>query len=425
MDGQLLRFRVKNHRSLRDEQELSFIASGQDGTGLIHPTGLEEAVVPVAVMYGANASGKSNVIDALVFMQHAVSASQRRWEPTGGVPRQPFALGREKTEVSAFAVEIMLAGVRYEYGFSVDDEIVQEEWLSAWPHGRKQEWFSREQQSFDFGRSLHGENRSIEALTRPNSLFLSAAAQNNHEQLAPVFQWFADRMRVAMRRVGQIPSHSNWWKQFVPDKAGLHSKRLRERVSSLLAAADLGIDDFRVTEERFEVPVGIASTGFDDSKSFTRQRLSFSHGGARAQTWLDLGVESTGTQLLVSLIPVLLPLLDQGGILAIDELNSLHPMMSLALVKMFQDPARNPNGSQLLFNTHESSLLGTLLADPPPLRRDQVWLTEKDKEGATHLYPLTDYTPRSTENLERGYLQGRYGAVPFFGSFDGGAKVGE
>jgi hypothetical protein len=90
-------------------------------------------------------------------------------------------------------------------------------------------------------------------------------------------------------------------------------------------------------------------------------------------------------------------------------------MLALAIIRLFQDPKRNPHGTQLLFNTHDASLLGNLLSDPPPLRRDQVWLTEKDKEGASHLYPLTDYKPRASENLERGYLQGRYGAVPFLG----------
>jgi AAA15 family ATPase/GTPase len=93
-------------------------------------------------------------------------------------------------------------------------------------------------------------------------------------------------------------------------------------------------------------------------------------------------------------------------------------MLALAIVRLFQDPTKNPRGAQLLFNTHESTLLGNLLSDPPPLRRDQVWLTEKDRDGATHLYPLTDFKPRPTENLQRGYLQGRYGAIPFIDSLD-------
>jgi AAA15 family ATPase/GTPase len=126
--------------------------------------------------------------------------------------------------------------------------------------------------------------------------------------------------------------------------------------------------------------------------------------------------------VLVSILPHLVHILEEGGLLAIDELNSLHPTLALAIVQLFQDPAKNPRGAQLLFNTHESTLLGSMLTDPPPLRRDQVWLTEKDRDGATHLYPLTDLSPRPTENLQRGYLQGRYGAIPFIGALDWATK---
>jgi uncharacterized protein len=425
MEGQLLRFRVTNHRSLRDEQELSFVASasGKDDPRLLRPEGLDEAVLPVCAMYGANASGKSNVIHALGFMQHAVVSSQRLWEPTEGVPIDPFALSDEPFETCTFIVDIMLGGVRYEYGFAVDAETVREEWLYAWPTARKQEWFSREKQRFSFNRTLRGENKAIEALTRPNSLFLSAAAQNNHEQLTPVFEWFSLYLRGSgnMRFRRTAP----WWKQFATEAAGEEAERLRTQVRTLLRAADLGIVDFRVTEE--SAPSDDEEEDRPSNKMPRRQQLSFAHRAGERAAWLDLEEESTGTQALVGLLPTLLPLLDRGGMIAIDELNSLHPMLAMALLQIFQDPARNPKGAQLLFNTHDSSLLGTLLADPAPLRRDQIWFTEKDKDGATHLYPLTDYTPRAAENLERGYLQGRYGAVPFLGSFDwnGSSKAEE
>lgn len=427
-DGQLLRFRVSNYRSLRDEQELSFMAStaGKDDPRLLHPDGLDEAVVPVCAMYGANASGKSNVLKALGFMQHAVFASHRLWAPTEAVPREPFALGAENENVSTFIADLMLAGVRYEYGFALDDEAVREEWLRAWPNGRKQEWFSREDQKFDIGRALHGENKAIESITRPNSLFLSAAAQNNHEQLTPIFEWFASRLQGGKPSMNSA-SATSWWKQFASKGAGQEADALRQQVRALLRAADLGIEDFSVTEE---LAARAVRYGKDEQLNawlrqipqLSQQQLRFAHRAGGKSAWLDLEQESTGTQTLVAMMPILLPLLASGGVLAIDELSSLHPMLALALVQLFQDPQRNPRGVQLLFNTHDSSLLGNLLSDPPPLRRDQIWLTEKDQEGATRLYPLTDYTPRAAENLERGYLQGRYGAVPFLGSFDPSAS---
>lgn len=408
MDGQLIEFRTQNHRSLRDEQTLSLVAAENTHPGLIHSAGLNESLVPVAAIYGANASGKSNVLNALAYMAQAVAYSQIGWEPDAGTQRQPFLLNPEGKPPSMFAVQMMVAGVRYEYGFAVSDDAVVEEWLNAWPAGRKQEWYSRDGQSFDFGRNLPGENKAIEALTRPNSLFLSAAAQNNHPQLTPIFQWFSKRLRVlgVYDPTGKILKHLNalgFWKQFseknAPQGTLFPDDRdgRRNRVRALLTSSDLGIEDFMV----------------DPDPSLRRAMPIFAHQSKEdgGRVWFQLNQESTGTQVLVNMLPDLLHILEEGGVLAIDELNSLHPTLALALVQLFQDPSKNPKGAQLLFNTHESTLLGNLLSDPPPLRRDQVWLTEKDREGATHLYPLTDFKPRPTENLQRGYLQGRYGAV--------------
>ncbi len=413
MEGQIVRFRFSNHRSLRDEYELSFVASAsdQEDPRLLRPKGLDETVLPVCAMYGANASGKSNVIDALCFMQEAVLFSHRQWEPTEPIPRRPFALGDMRSKPSTFIVDLVLAGVHYEYGFALDDQVVREEWLRAWPNGRRQEWFSRDEQEFQFGRLLRGENKAIEALTRPNSLFLSAAAQNNHEQLTPVFEWFATRMHSGDTR--SAATDSSWWKQFTAPRLAPAAKHLREQIRHLLRSADLGIEDFRVNE-------GDTDRG-TRYRGAQQQQLRFEHRAGSRTAWLELEDESTGTQALVAILPVLLPVLDRGGLLAIDELNAFHPMLALALLQMFQDPEKNPRGAQLLFNTHDSTLLGNLLSEEPPLRRDQVWLTEKNKDGATELCSLTDYTPRNTENLERGYLQGRYGAVPFLGAFGLGA----
>lgn len=425
VDGQLIEFRVQNHRSLRDEQVLSFVAAGDGHPGLIHATGINEALLAVAAIYGANASGKSNVLDALAFMAKAVALSHRVWQPDSGVPRQPYLLTQDKSAPSVFAAQMMVDGSRYEFGFAVTDDEVVEEWLNAWPSGRKQEWYSRDRRSFDFGRNLAGENKAIEALTRPNSLFLSAAAQNNHPQLTPIYHWFSRRLRVlgfsgATSHDLRVRTSARWWEQFSEKNLTLPNvlpelDRRRAQVRSLLTSSDLGIDDFMVEEERSG-----ASRGHQADSALRRPRLTFAHDNKSGpgRIWFELEQESTGTQVLVSMLPHLLDILDEGGLLAIDELNSLHPTLALAIVQLFQDPAKNPRAAQLLFNTHESTLLGNLMTDPPPLRRDQVWQTEKDRDGATHLYPLTDFKPRPTENLQRGYLQGRYGAIPFIGSLD-------
>jgi hypothetical protein len=137
------------------------------------------------------------------------------------------------------------------------------------------------------------------------------------------------------------------------------------------------------------------------------------HSGSEA--WLPLEQESQGTRTLFELAPPLIRALRRGSVLAIDELEaSLHPLLAAHVVRQFHDPETNPRNAQIIFTTHDTNLLGTTLGDPL-LRRDQIWLTEKDREGATSLYPLSDYKPRKAENIERGYLQGRYGAIPFLG----------
>ncbi len=421
MDGQLVLFRTQNHRSLRDQQELSFVSSGGDDAWLLRPAGIEDALLPVAAIYGANASGKSNVLNALEFARNAVVFSQSQWHPDEGIARrQFFEFENQRNKPSLYVFQIMLGGVRYEYGFAVDSMRVVEEWLCAWPQGRRQEWFSRDGQKFQFGRAIEGEKKAIETLTRTNSLFLSAAAQNNHAQLTPIFQWFSMRLRcegppTAERSRYGASFHDSFWSPLTDDHIqNESSSRRREQIRSLLASADLGIYDFSVDERP------IPQVGRSEFGPRVHRRFSFSHkaGDNTDGAWLELAQESTGTKGLLNLLPALFQVLERGGLVTIDELNALHPMLALAVVRLFQDPKRNVHGAQLLFNTHEPSLLGTMLSDPPPLRRDQVWLTEKDPNGSTRLYPITDYKPRPAENLERGYLQGRYGGVPFVETLD-------
>jgi AAA15 family ATPase/GTPase len=141
--------------------------------------------------------------------------------------------------------------------------------------------------------------------------------------------------------------------------------------------------------------------------------MEFKHQSAEGPVGLSLNQQSRGTQAWFSLAGPILGTLDLGSLLCIDELDaSLHPYLAREVIRLFQDPKKNPNDAQLLFNTHDTTLLGNLLGEPG-LHRDQIWFVEKDQEGASHLYPLTDFKPRKFENVERGYLQGRYGAIPF------------
>jgi predicted ATPase len=407
----LIWFRLANHRSIRDEQVLSLEPGNVDGGGERVRAADGLRLLPSLAIYGANASGKSNVLGGLAFMRHAVVNSHRFFSPDGGVPRQPFAWGDKVTEPSLFEIAFKIDGVRYEYGFCTDDQRFTEEWLYAYPSARKQTWFERDGDELKFGEHLHGENRTIEKVTRPNSLFLSAAAQNSHAQLSPVFRWFA---AIRGHNLSAPPSQSlplsprtrfaQWWTQ-------------RTSTSVEGQASSSALDDHDLSKVRFRDLLRTADFGIEDVEvpdaRVLSSRVMVKHRSERDDAWLSLQDESHGTQQVFALAPVALDALASGAPLLVDELEaSLHPLLSLKLVEMFHDPQQNPRNAQLLFTTHDTTLLGSLLGSEP-LRRDQVWLTEKDDEGATRLYPLTDFRPRKEENLERGYLQGRYGAIPF------------
>lgn len=390
-----------------------------------HVAGYDEDLLPVAALYGANASGKSNVLGALAFMREAVLESHRSWSPDQGVPREPFAWGPRRIEPSLFEATILVDGIRYEYGFTATDESFVEEWLYAWPNGKKQTWLERDEAaSFKFGEHLRGENKLIEDVTRKNALFLSAAVQLKHEQLMPIFLWFRQLETVNMdwrRRTffysAQPPTEYLLMHLLNEDRAP--SPRMSENEAllssfrTLLRSSDTGIVDFRIEQ------VGPDETGAStDRRPRARRRpqISLKHECA-SEAWLPLTEESNGTQTLFRLALPILIAVRNGTAVLVDELEaSLHPTLAQQIVRQFNDPTTNPRNAQLIFSTHDTNLLGSILGEPA-LRRDQVWLTEKDRDGATVLYPLTDYKPRLAENLERGYLQGRYGAIPFLENF--------
>lgn len=404
----LIRFRASNFRSIHETVEL--VLQGQR---------TRRSNVPgssVAAIYGANASGKSNVLRALAFARNAALSSHRQWNPTGPPPRRTFALNESaRSEPSLFEVDALVEGTRYQYGFALGPQVVEEEWLYAYPEGRRRLLFTRDDQEFDFGRGLKGSNRAIADLVRPNSLFLSAAAINNHEGVQPIYRWF-DQMNF----VGLATSDPSQNRLTI----GMLDDDDRSDVERMLAVADLGITGVAVRHEEIDQAFAtalkdlIASVVGDQEKiesiapGNTQPMVEFKHMTASGETIdISLSNESRGTQMWFAHIGPVLTALRQGSVLVVDELDtSLHPRLSSEFIRLFDDPETNPRGAQLIFSTHDTTLLGNLVRHR--LARDAVWFTEKDNTGATHLYPLTDFRPRSTEALERGYLQGRYGAVP-------------
>jgi AAA15 family ATPase/GTPase len=430
----LIAFRVKNYRSISDEQEISFLRSARmrsSSVGAVE-AGWEPSVTTVAALYGGNASGKSNILNALAFMASAVADSHSDWKPEREIPYHPFRLNsRWVNEPSWFEVDIRLgSGLRLQYGFEHDRKRFLREWLYAYPNGRRQTWFERDHLNKDgeewyFGKALGGPNRLVADTTRPNSLFLSAAATSQHKRLSRVYRWFTanlgladstnreDRMRFTVRRLDEDP-----------DTASV--------VTGLLKHADLGICDIAVrrresSDEEREQVLKVARSvvtdreiGPDDelverilAQIGTSVELVHKCADGESVT-LPFDAESLGTQSLVALAGPVLDSLAKGTTLLVDEVDtSLHPRLVAEIVRLYKSPASNPRQAQLIFSTHDTSLLGGLIGEEPILDRDQIWFVKKDGSGRSELYPLSDFSPRKLENLERGYLQGRYGAVPF------------
>jgi hypothetical protein len=351
-------------------------------------------------------------------MSLAVQSSYRGWAPDGPIPTQPFQLDQASARrPSLFEVDVLLRGVRYTYGFRLDGSKVREEWLYAFPRNRRTLFFKRDAEAsspFTFGRALSGKNRSIQELTRPNSLFLSVAAQNNHKALLPLYNWF-ERLSVIYNPKGLLV-------ELTANLCG--DEGTKAMVTRMLSAADLGVTDVHFRKEPFNEKVGKFIDAWSDAvvgapvpdhlRNLTRISVLHKGDGGRSIA-LPMEQESDGTFAFFSLLGPILAARANGSVLCVDELDaSLHPLLAAQIVRLFNDPKTNPRNAQLIFTTQDTNLLDTGL-----LRRDQVWFTEKDGEGRSHLYPLTDYKPRKNENLERGYLQGRYGAVPFLGSLAG------
>ena len=413
----LVRFRVVNHRSFREEQELSF------ATGLSHRRGLEMPqvgvpVLPAMAIHGANASGKSNVLDALQFFAQAVRRSYRSWNPDGGVPRSPFAFCAEPAvEPSTFEVDFVAEGARWVYGADLDSQRVTHEWLYQYGESRRRRTlFERNAKEFSFGATFSGPNQTIAKLTRGNSLFLSTAAQNGHEGVMPVWRWFR---KIRFADPGDLTARQSF-------TTGLLDKpELRAVVMQAMKAADFGLVDLKVVEteipeaaRRFvELIARESSPPTEVPSNLTRSEVQFKHAAGTHSAFLDWEDESHGTRAWFGLLGPMLLVLREGSLLCFDELDHhLHPLLVEQIVTAFQDPRVNRHGAQLLFTTQRTfDLRPSPSSDSgePVLDRDQIWLTEKEPSGESRLYPLSNYRPRRRQNLERAYLQGRFGGVPY------------
>ena len=417
----LIEFRVKNFRSLRDEQTLSLVAdkdkSLQESSTM--PSGIKAAPTLLRSMaiFGPNAGGKSNLIKALQFMRAVVAESASVMQPGQAFHTQSFRF--EATSVAQpteFDVSFVLDGIRYQFGFALTAQRITREYLLVYKAFKPQLWFERyfDEESgkdlYDFGTGLKGPKSVWEGATRPNALFLSMAVQLNSEQLQPVFAWFVKQLAI-FNEITPLGQHFSIEMLRKPEG--------KRAICDFLTSADISISDIEVVTRK----VSGQAVHFDMAAEKTEVRneeqevheLLFHHVTDHGEAVFSLGDESMGTRNLLFLTGPVLEILDKGMVLVVDELSSsLHPLLVRRLVELFQNSRFNKKGAQLIFTSHDTSLL-----DQDLFRRDQIWFVEKDRDQASKLYPLSDFSPRKNEALERGYLMGRYGALPFLGDWSG------
>ena len=419
----LLRFAVENHRSIRERQEMSFVASTlKDRADGLIPCGAvkSRSVVPAAVIYGANASGKTNMVSAVETMQWMVLWSHVKGGPGSGIPRQKFMLDPDWAEKpSNFEIDFMLGSVRYHYGFEATDRAFSSEWLYESPRAHSRKLFERQEQKFEFGRGLKGQNQNIVKLARPNSLFLSVAAQNGHELLTRIYKYFQNMIFTGTHPKPHIEKPTIFESGIID----LENADIDDRVIDFLNSIDTGICGFQRiptlvserTGQHFQdvVPEGhthyVVPSGFREGETQKMEKLVLAHRGKNGEgVCFTLDLESSGTRRMLAILGKAFEAIDEGVPVFIDELDlSLHTAASEAILRLFCSRELNPNGSQMLATTHDTNLMKSDF-----LRRDQLWFAEKSRDGRTEIYPLTDFRTRKDDNIELGYRQGRYGAVP-------------
>ena len=445
----LIQFSVANYRSFKDEVTFSMLASSLKAK---HPELNKKNLFAAhggvnlltsAAIYGANASGKSNLIAAMSFMRHFVihSANVKEEGDAEGIEVEPFRLSTETdTEPSFFEVVFIAKEQRYRYGFEVTAERVEAEWLYVAPKARESKLFEREGDKITLGEKFKSEGRDLAERTRPIALFLSVCAQFKGEIAEEVLDWFRS-LGITTGLMDRDNSMRRFTERMFRDKDSAKA------IDTLLTQLDLGIEAIQV--EKMTIPTPNLQPLPDDAPEELRRLhnearkleaalesiqealgeiADFSSGErevvrtvhrkvgdgdqSNMEELFDLDEhESEGTKKLFSLSGPLVDTLKRGDVLIIDELDArLHPLLTKEIVSLFNDPVRNSKHAQLVFATQDTNLL-----DNHVLRRDQIWFVEKDRQGASYLYSLAEFKVRNDATYEKDYILGRYGAIPFLG----------
>jgi len=412
----LIGFRFQNFRSFLAEQSFSFSTSSDrthESTHLIK-TGMKAVprISKAAIVFGPNASGKTNLLIALATFRDLILHSSGYSDSQFSERHTPFRFGPSVTQPTEFEIDVLLDRVRYRYAISYDSQRICFERLLVYRTGKSQRWFERR---FDeashkdtwaaFSPNFNGPREMWRKATRAKALFLTTAAQLNSEQLAPLLHWVEHRLEILfpgdMSDVNRIAMR-------------IQDETFKSRVLELLSAVDIHVDDVRFAEQdpsRAD-PAPPPGAGFLRRGSSHRSIEFLYARDGLVPMWLDSVFEAAGTQRLIGLFGPLLQAAENGKLLLIDEFDaSLHPLVARFLIRLINDPRVSSKGAQLLLTSHNTTLM-----DLDILRRDEIWLVQLDDKHASSLLPLLRSSPRKHELIAKNYLKGRYGAVPLIRS---------
>ncbi len=445
----LLSFSVENYRSFKEEQTLNLIASKKLGTDsptqCVRLPDVEESALRVSSLYGANGAGKSNLVSALRFIEGLVLNGTG---PGKRIARTPFALDEGMSaQPSCFEIRYLSENEVFRYGFACDAERIHEEWLDAYEGKRERNVFTRttgEQGTAKVelgpaGKDVSGTKLAAlaEVGARSNQLFLTEVVNLDDSsaqgaRLARAIKWFSTTLHIIPADATFLMLTEMMADEKFAEFAGRFLKEASTGISSLaIQTREIPISEFsslpsEIVKQMFpKIEEGESAflAGPDGYSFFIEgakkdvvkvRRVSALHpksGGGHVP--LPLEEESDGSRRLLNLLPALYHLHTESGVYVIDELErSMHPMLARKFIEYFLNAVKTPS-RQLLFTTHESTLL-----DLDLLRRDGIWFAEKDAEGGSHLYSLSDFKVRKDLRIDKGYLQGRFGAIPFLGGID-------
>ncbi len=394
----LIQFSVENYLSIKDKIVLSMLASKDtEHNDYLIPDG-NKSYLKSAVIYGANASGKSNVLNAFWFMVNYVLTSHNQ-QLHKRIERIPFKFNPvTPTKPSRFEVIFTTGSIRYAYGFSVTDKEVVEEYLYYYPNGRPALIFERNNtKDYRFTVDIDEQN-TLKDRTSANKLYLSVASNWSYSKVIPVLEWFASCQIITKNSVAEA---------YGIDAVQLKDYAYRNVIASMLRVADFGIQSLQVREA--DALMALKQDGNVYPNIDAIHTVCDENGNTIPYT-LNMTEESDGTNSYFKLIGVVKKALDLGTLFVADEIDAhLHPLLTKHLISLFNSKDYNPTGAQLIFTSHNTNLL-----DLDVLRRDQIWFTEKDEQTAsTDLFSLYDFSVRKDAKIEKGYLIGRYGAIPF------------